>query len=222
MDHMPYHDDPAPLVENVKKLRRYAIALLGNTAEAEDLLQDCLVRALARRKPWSNIKDPRAYLFTIMHNLFVDFLAKRRRLREMIPIDTMENVLRSPARQLDRIEVLETERALRRLPGEQKEVLLLIGLEGMSYKDAAAILGVPQGTVMSRLSRARQALRDEAKMDSKKRDVPGSGQEKDGAICLDIEFAGDGKYETGGRVCKNGCDNTRAAIAQFRGRKFRT
>lgn len=220
---MPNIDDPAPLVENVKKLRRYAIALLGNTAEAEDLLQDCLARALARRKPWNNIKDPRAYLFTIMHNLFVDSLAKRRRLREVIPIDTMENVLRTPARQLDRIEVLETEQAFRTLPDDQKEVLLLIGLEGASYKDAAAILGVPQGTVMSRLSRARQALRDAKEMGSKQRDVPGVGRKKDDATLQDVEFVGDGQYETGGRALNDGHDNsTTAKVAPYHGRNFRT
>lgn len=165
---MPYQDEPTPLTENINKLRRYAIALVGNGPEADDLLQECLVKALAQTKPWSKIKNPRAYLFTIMHNLFVDTLARRQRNGgEIIPIDTLENVLYSPAQQFHRVEALELEIAFRELPAEQQEVLLLTALEGMSYSDTALILGVPQGTVMSRLSRAREALRAAAAKTSK-------------------------------------------------------
>ena len=140
-------------------LRRYARALLGDHVDAEDLVQECLVRALGRRGFWQRIRDPRAYLFTILHNVHVDRIAGRHRAGVPVPLDHVVMFLSHPAPQPQSLELRDMARALACLPVEQREVVLLIGLEGMSYQQAADTLNVPLGTVMSRLSRGRDALR---------------------------------------------------------------
>jgi len=147
------------LETHMKGLRRYAVALLGDPIEAEDLVQDCCVKALSRAHVWPNVRDRRAYLFTILHNVFVDRCAQRRKRRDDIPIETMENYLWVPPSQEDRVEVQEFKLALKKLPESFKAVILLVGLEGMTYREAAAVLGIPIGTVMSRLARGREMLR---------------------------------------------------------------
>lgn len=141
---------------HIAGLRRYALLLIGDPAEADDLVQECLVRACAQTRPWRRINDPRAYLFTILHNAHV---SRRRRMptRE-VPLDEATRA-GTPAPQPGRMALRDMARALARLPEEQREVVLLVGLEGMSYREAAAVLDVPVGTIMSRLSRGREALR---------------------------------------------------------------
>ncbi len=138
-------------------LRRYACALLGSPAEADELVQDCLLRALARQHFWTRIRDMRAYLFSILHNAHLDRLTSRRR-RPSVDIGEVQARLSQPAGQLTSLELRDVVRAVAALPLEQREVVLLIGLEGMSYRQAADVLDVPVGTVMSRLSRGRAAL----------------------------------------------------------------
>lgn len=140
-------------------LRRYASALMRNPMEAEDLVQECLCRAIARARPWRSIRDVRAYLFTILHNLYVDKIAKRSKTRDIVSDDLVEKKLVALPSQIGRLEIRDLGRALNQLSREQREVTLLIGLEGMSYESAARILGVPTGTIMSRLHRARETLR---------------------------------------------------------------
>jgi RNA polymerase sigma-70 factor, ECF subfamily len=144
-------------------LRRYACALLGSASEADELVQDCLLRALARQHFWTRIRDMRAYLFAILHNAYIDRLATARRRGTAVALDDGDGAegrsrLSQPPGQLLSLELGDVVRAIAALPFEQREVVLLVGLEGMSYQAVADILDVPVGTVMSRLSRGRAAL----------------------------------------------------------------
>ena len=150
------HDDQQ-LLTWVPRLRRYARALAGNRDDADDLVQDTLERAWARSGLWRGVVDMRAWLFGVMHNLHVDGLRRGRLQTTGIDEDTPEIPV-APAQE-DRLAVMDLQAALDQLPAEQKEILLLVALEDMSYADIAGTLGIPVGTVMSRLSRARERLR---------------------------------------------------------------
>jgi RNA polymerase sigma-70 factor (ECF subfamily) len=140
-------------------LRRYARALTRDVEQADDLVQDCLERALSRRHLWNLDGNTRAWLFTIMHNIHANDTRRRNNRPVSVPIDDRDGHEVRPAPQHSRIAGLELTVALEALPAEQREVLLLVALEGMSYGEVAETLGVAQGTVMSRLSRARARLR---------------------------------------------------------------
>jgi RNA polymerase sigma-70 factor (ECF subfamily) len=145
---------------HIPGLRRYARALVRDVAGADDLVQECLTRALAKLHLWREGTDLRAWLFTILHNQHVNGI--RRSIREGALIELSEVtplLLSRPASQEKRLEMRDLDEALGRLPEEQRAVILLVGLEGMSYVDAAAVLGIPAGTVRSRLSRGRDVLR---------------------------------------------------------------
>jgi RNA polymerase sigma-70 factor, ECF subfamily len=150
------------LVEHVPRLRRYARALINNRELADDLVQDTLERALGRTELFRSGTDLRAWLFTIMHNIFVNQVRKSVSRGTHVSVDD-ENVPETeyaiPATQTGTLEVRDLDYALQRLPAEQREVVLLVGLEEMSYADVALALDVPIGTVMSRLSRGRERLR---------------------------------------------------------------
>lgn len=140
-------------------LRRYARALLRNRTDAEDLVQEALTRAVARADTFKAGTNLRAWLFTILHNVHVNQVRSRAARPDEVPVEAVESRLVTPARQEERIEVRDMMRALDELPEEQRQVLLLVALEGLKYEEVAATLGVPIGTVMSRLSRARDAVR---------------------------------------------------------------
>ena len=142
------------LLAEIPRLRRYARALTGDLSRADDLVQDTLERALGKWRLWRP-GDLGAWLRTLMHNLFVNQLRDRP---GMADLDEAAD-LPVRARQQDMLEVRDLDRALQRLPPEQREVLLLVGLEELSYAEVARITGTPLGTVMSRLSRARERLR---------------------------------------------------------------
>lgn len=152
-------DAETSVLEYIPGLRRYARALAGDPAEADDLVQECLSRALARRQKCADIRNLRAYLFTILHNAHIDRLNDRQRWNYNISDEFLEQRLSRPAAQPDRLALRELAEALEKLPEEQRQAVLLVGYEGLSYKDAAAALDIPIGTVMSRLSRGREALR---------------------------------------------------------------
>lgn len=139
-------------------LRRYARALTHNIDQADDLVQDCLERAISRRALFRPKGPLRPWLFTILVNIHRN--ARRGQLRrgEHVDIDDLHD-LGSPAPQPGHLALAELDRAIGTLPLEQKEALLLVALEGLAYADAAGILGIPQGTLMSRLGRARATLR---------------------------------------------------------------
>jgi RNA polymerase sigma-70 factor (ECF subfamily) len=144
--------------QQIPRLRRYARALTRNRERADDLVQDTLSRALVKEQFWQPGTNLRAWLFTIMHNQNVNNV--RRAVRESRMVD-MEQLSPMPATTDPTAsrQMFELERALAQLPLEQRQVIMLVGLEGMSYEDAAGILSVPVGTVRSRLSRGRDILR---------------------------------------------------------------
>jgi RNA polymerase sigma-70 factor (ECF subfamily) len=144
------------LVELIPRLRRYARALVGDRASADDLVQDTLERAWAKLHLYRHGTDLRAWLFTVMHNVHVN------KVRATRGTDTLEDELPELAQrasQGDALLVRDLDRAIAQLPTEQRAVLLLVTLEEMSYEEVARALGIPIGTVMSRLSRAREKLR---------------------------------------------------------------
>jgi len=138
----------------IPALRRFARALARNSEAADDLVQDTLVRAL-RAEHLFHGGDLRTWLFTILLNLDRN---RRRGLSRRPVLAVIEDVDPAAAPASDG-SGRDIERGLALLPAEQREVLLLVTLEGLSYREAAEIQGVPIGTVMSRLSRARSALR---------------------------------------------------------------
>lgn len=156
---------PQPdLVAAIPRLRRYARTLTGNPSRAEDLVQDTLARAWDKRTLWQSGSDLRAWLFTIMHNVFLNQRAVARRDAQCVSIDADEDggvALQIPVRptQQTRVELIEVMREVERLPAEQREILLLAAVEELRYEEIAAVLAIPVGTVMSRLSRARAKLR---------------------------------------------------------------
>jgi RNA polymerase sigma factor (sigma-70 family) len=156
---MPALPAAGDLVAYLPQLRRYARALTGDAWAADDLVQDTLERACERWQLWTAGSDLRAWLFTLMHNLFVD--AARRALRQQagqqVPVQDVQDELAAAPAGTD--QALDLQRCLLRLPPEQREVLLLVGLQDLAYEEVARITGVPVGTVMSRLSRARSRLR---------------------------------------------------------------
>ena len=141
----------------VPRLRRYARALVGNRDDADDLVQDTLERALTKSALWRGVADMRAWLFGMMHNLHVDGV-RRPKLHTVVLDDDTPEVPVAPT-QGERLAVLDLQAALERVPVEQREIILLVALEDMSYAEVASTLGIPIGSVMSRLSRGRERLR---------------------------------------------------------------
>ena len=149
-------NDAESIVELIPRLRRYARALTGERAAADDLVQDTLERAWAKFHLYRRGTDLRAWLFTVMHNVYVNQL---RAARPVAQLDEDMPELSQPGRESDGLELRDLDLAIRRLPPDQREVLLLVVLEDMRYDEAAGTLGIPIGTVMSRLARARERLR---------------------------------------------------------------
>jgi RNA polymerase sigma-70 factor, ECF subfamily len=145
------------IVEHIPRLRRYARALAGDPVSADDLVQDTLERALAKYERWRPDSDLRAWLFTLMHNVFINQV-RAFRARSALNLDATQE-LHVPGSQMDIPRIHDIRAALRQMPSNQREVLLLVGLEQFSYEETARLLGVPLGTVMSRLSRAREKMR---------------------------------------------------------------
>lgn len=149
--------DSRAILAELPRLRRYARALVGERAAADDLVQDTLERAWSRIGQWRPGSDLRAWLFGIMHNLRIDQM--RRPGLNVAPNDDEAIDLPSRATQTDHLELRDLAAAVARLPEEQRAVLLLVALEDMRYEDVARTLGIPVGTVMSRLARGRERLR---------------------------------------------------------------
>lgn len=162
---MPTGFDAAQLQAHVPRLRRYARALTGNRESADDLVQDTLERAWTKRALWDETVDGRAgslraWLHAVMHNLFVNGIKRTRRTESLDDRDDAADLLPAQDASAETGAALrDLQRALAQLSAEQREVVLLVGLEQMSYAETAQALGVPIGTVMSRLSRGRERLR---------------------------------------------------------------
>ena len=152
-------DATIKLIEaEIPRLRRYARFLVGDVDQADDLVQECLTRAIAKIDSWQPGTNLRAWLFVIMRNCFFNDL--RRKSRSPFIEDAETTFAASPGNQDAHMALQEVRRAFHQLSEEHREVLLLVAIEGLAYEEAAAIIGVPIGTVRSRTSRARQALRE--------------------------------------------------------------
>ncbi|WP_374572046.1 RNA polymerase sigma factor [Phenylobacterium sp.] len=156
---------PAPdmieLIEPlIPALRRYARALMRDREAADDLVQDCLERAITRWRQRRGDAGTRAWMLTMLHNLAMNRMKSRKRRGVHLPLDENEAAaLAQPPEQEGAMRRRDLMAALDRLPEDQRQLLLLVSLEGVSYAEAAAITGAPIGTVMSRLSRGRERLR---------------------------------------------------------------
>ena len=140
-------------------LRRYARSLTRNETQAEDLVQDTLVRAYERRGSFRSGGSLRGWLLSILHNTFID--GRRRHLAETHRVEQVAALAEtaSPPEQEGRVRLQQVQAAFLRLPAEQRAALHLVAIEGLSYQEAANALGIPVGTLMSRLGRARATLR---------------------------------------------------------------
>ena len=159
IDNKTSSKDTNLLVPEIPYLRRYARALTRNAADADDLVQNALMRAVANFDRFEQGTNLRAWLLTIVHNVFIDGTRKVKREREANEMaeERMSGLFTSP-NQIAALQIGELENALNRLPEEQRITLILVALEDMSYEEAAKVTGVPVGTVRSRLSRARHAV----------------------------------------------------------------
>lgn len=140
-------------------LRRYAVALLRSGPDADDLVQETVARALDKQRLWQPGTNLRAWLFTMMHNLRVNDARNLRRQRFTVSPDGMMGAS-LPATQVGHLTLRDLQRALEELEEGHRAVVLLVGLEGLSYEEVADVLALPLGTVRSRLSRARARLRN--------------------------------------------------------------
>lgn len=147
------------LEEQVPRLRRYAIALTRNPDQADDLIQETLLRALDKKHLWQPGTDLRAWLFTMLHNQRVNSVRRAVRMGNTVDVDDVSGSVVATTDPTASRTLFELDRAMGQIADEHRQVILLIGLEGMSYEDAASVLGIPVGTVRSRLSRGREALR---------------------------------------------------------------
>jgi RNA polymerase sigma-70 factor (ECF subfamily) len=155
-------------------MRSYAYMLAGSSGEADDLVQECLSRALRHAKNLLGARNLRTYLMAMLRNLYIDSVKKGDGDRRHMPLNDLARSVSVPPSQEDRLKVRDLDTALSLLPPEQRRVVLMVGLEGMSYQAVANALGIPVGTVMSRLSRGREALRE---MTDHRTRRPGTGDE---------------------------------------------
>ena len=147
------------IVEEIPRLRGYARALLRDRDAADDLVQDALERALSRMANWTAGDTPRAWLLTIMHNLFIDQLRRAKRHAQAVTTisETIDAIATSP--QADSLVSLDVFSALQQINPERRAALVLVTVEGLSYDDARKVLGIPAGTLTSRIARGRAELR---------------------------------------------------------------
>lgn len=143
----------------IPRLRRYARVLVNDPSAADDLVQDCLVHALAKLHLWQEGSNLRAWLFAILHNQHINQVRRNLRSGNVVQLNEADPQLSRPAGQDKRLEFRDLERALLQLPDEQRAAILLVGVEGFAYQQVADILGIPTGTMRSRISRGRDALR---------------------------------------------------------------
>lgn len=147
------------LEAEIPRLRRYARALCRDARAADDLVQDCLCRALRKNHLFQPNTDLRAWLFTMLHNLHVNGVRSSVRQGFSVPVEDVQSLLTEPPAQGAGLALRDLDRAMGEISEEQRQVLLLVGLEAMSYEEVATILDLPVGTVRSRLSRGRERLR---------------------------------------------------------------
>ncbi|MGB5076101.1 MAG: sigma-70 family RNA polymerase sigma factor [Sphingorhabdus sp.] len=145
------------MVAIIPSLRAFARGLCGNVSMADDLAQDAMMRALAARKSFTPGTNFKGWMFTILRNQYYSSIRKNSRMVSWDP-EAAERILVQAEPQQHAIHLADLEKALQKLPPEQREILLLIGAEGASYEEAAQITGCPIGTIKSRVARGRAAL----------------------------------------------------------------
>ncbi|AXC50601.1 RNA polymerase subunit sigma [Paracoccus suum] len=144
---------------SIPALRRYARALMRDPDRADDLVQDCLERAVAKRHSWRGDGPVQAWLFRILINRYRDLQRQNPGPGHLVAIDDLTFETAQPGGQEAGLALREVQDALARLPGDQREALVIVALEGNSFDQAASLLDIPKGTLMSRLARARATLR---------------------------------------------------------------
>jgi RNA polymerase sigma-70 factor, ECF subfamily len=166
--------DPAKtaIASEIPRLRRYARALSGSDTDADDLVQETLTRALTHLDQWQVDDSPRKWLFSILHNHFIDGVRRTSRRPTHLSIDAGDAILIDIGE--DAGIRRDLDQGLQSLSESHRQVLLLVGLEGLTYAETAAVLNIPLGTVMSRLARARERLRLLMACDISEADVPAS------------------------------------------------
>lgn len=148
------------IAREIPHLRRYAAVLVGEARRVDDLVQDCLERALRKRHLWHRHGSLRSWLFRLLYRRHIDRSRGATGRREVTKAAAAEEPAEERARQEHAVQVLDIALALQHLPEEQRAAIMLVGVEGFSYEETAEILDVPIGTLRSRLSRGRDALRE--------------------------------------------------------------
>lgn len=146
------------LVQEIPALRRYARALARDPVRADDLVQDCLERAVSRQAMWRQEGSLRSWLYAILYNQFANQVRRSKRQPDAAPLEAAPDPAR-PASQMVQTEMAQVAQAMDQLSDQHRDVLVLVAVEGMTYLEASDVLDVPIGTVMSRLARARERLR---------------------------------------------------------------
>lgn len=152
--------------QQIPRLRRYAQALVGDTSRADDIVQDCLERAWSKIHLFRPGSDLRAWLFTILHNVHANAARRYNTSPVMVPLLDENLAPATRATQVEELEAADLRAALARLSDDQRQVILMVGMEQMRYEEVAQVLEIPIGTVMSRLHRARERLRELLAADS--------------------------------------------------------
>ncbi len=147
------------LQEEIPALRRYARFLARDADWADDLVQDSLERAIAKRRLWHKPESLRPWLFALLRNVHLNQVRRQARRPAEVPLDQMFPQAGRSEGQTNTVMVGQIMAALDSLEAEQREILVLVAVEGLHYKEVAMVLGLPMGTVMSRLSRGRERLR---------------------------------------------------------------
>ncbi|MDP3898058.1 MAG: sigma-70 family RNA polymerase sigma factor [Mesorhizobium sp.] len=160
------------ILAELPRLRRYARALMRDRESADDLVQDCIEKALERIDNWQTGDNPRRWLFTIMHHIFIDQLRKVKRRGAMVSISAQhENAFVTQPTQLETLQAREVLEALQTIEPDRRSALVLVSVEGMTYAEAATVLGIPAGTLMSRIARGREELRLQLEDASRRRKI---------------------------------------------------
>jgi len=147
------------LVEQIQNLRCYARSLTRNVDRADDLVQDCLVKAVDRHEQWQTGTNLRAWLFTILHNLYVSNIRRLNNGPKFVMMDDVEMTEFVSSDNDYSLQMRDLDNAMAELTAEQREIIHLVCVEELKYEDVADVLNIPVGTVMSRLYRARERLR---------------------------------------------------------------
>lgn len=160
--------DRGLLIAEIPHLRRYALALTRDPDLADELVQTCLERGLSRFKFWQPSRRIRPWLFAIMHNLHIDMVRHKARRGASVPLEDMPEQPSQAGGQEAHLNVKAVLEEIDNLPHEQRDVMILVGIDELSYAEAANVLSIPLGTLMSRLHRARGKLRERLGMAGKR------------------------------------------------------